>query len=185
MLRRIGTNSLIKMRYLILCVGLALCACLAFRAVPTAEAAGDAPAYIAVDVVVQGADGTAAVHLVGRSGGEATNATLAVAPAAAAAKANILATVRPVLQSDGRIRLHYEVKTVDVARRSAAGSANASAEYPQVRDIMVVNDAVLADGVAVKKPLGGGVQLSLRARRLKEPPTDDTRPVEARFSGAK
>jgi hypothetical protein len=172
------------MRNFARCAGLAAGLWLASIAAPMAATAGDAPVYIAVDIIVQGASGASTVHLVGRSGEEATNATPSITRTALSSQDDISIAVRPELQPNGRIRLHYEVKTVDVARHRAAGSANAPAEYPRIRDVMVIDDVVLEDGVAVTKPLGGGTELSLRARRLAQPPADP-HPAEARLGGTK
>jgi len=142
-----------------------------------AEAAEVAPAYVAVEFTVAAPDGVSKVRLVGRSGAEAVGAQ--------PSSGDLNATARAVLQPDGRIRLHYSLSTVEVSRRRAAGAANAAATYPQVRDLMVVDDAVLKDGVPVTKQLGGGVALSVNARRLTQPPAAAAHPATAQFAGAR
>ena len=141
------------------------------------------PPFVAVDMTVRDDSGVSVLHLVGRAGEAADS----VSPASAAGGGDLSATVRPVLQPNGRIRLHYEIKTVEVGRRRATGSANAPTEYPHIRDFEIVDDAVLDDGATLTKPIGSGVSLSLRARKLTHPETataGNPLPLESRFPRA-
>jgi hypothetical protein len=142
-----------------------------------AGAAGSPSSYVAVDFTVAAPDGVSKLHLVGRAGDEAV--------AAQTAAGDLSAKARAVLQPDGSIRLHYSLSTVEVSRQRAAGAANAAAVYPQVRDLMVIDDAVLKDGVPLTKQLGGGIALSVSARRLTQPPVADAHPATAQFAGTR
>jgi hypothetical protein len=163
------------MRYFAFCAGLAMLAPGALAA--PAGAAGNPSSYVAVEFTVAAPDGVSKLRLVGRSGAEAVGTQ--------PAGGELSATARAVLQPDGSIRLHYSLSTVEVSRRRAAGEANAATVYPQVRDLMVVDDAVLKDGATLTKQLGGGVALTVSARRLAQPPAEASHPATAQFVGAR
>ena len=153
-------------------------------ALPRPSAGADAPPSIAVDIAIRDGEHVETLSILAPSGAEAKSApaaTMAHERVSTGPAATLSATVRPTLQANGRIKVHYAIESLEVTRWNAAGSETLRPDVPHVRDVRIVDDAVIEDGGTVTRAMGG-LSVSLRARRVaQQAAPDGAHPVEARI----